>query len=98
MTQTLGETLRDPRRPAGAYLRMLAAIVEDLADTLIGESGGDPFELRDPAYIERTLPALRLMSMLYFRAEVRGLERIPPQGPVLLVGNHSGGTWIADTF
>ena len=33
----------------------------------------------------------------YFRPEVRGLENIP-DGPVLLVGNHSGGTLIADTF
>jgi len=58
----------------------------------------DPFTLRDPAYIERTLPALRAMSDVYYRGEVRGLENIPADGPVLLVGNHSGGTLIADTF
>jgi 1-acyl-sn-glycerol-3-phosphate acyltransferase len=29
---------------------------------------------------------------------VRGLDNIPAEGPVLLVGNHSGGTLIADTF
>src|SRR4051794_10288142 len=34
----------------------------------------------------------------YFRADVRGLDKIPAEGPVLLVGNHSGGTLIADTF
>jgi len=38
------------------------------------------------------------MSKLYFRAEVHGLDNIPADGPVLLVGNHSGGTLIADTF
>jgi 1-acyl-sn-glycerol-3-phosphate acyltransferase len=38
------------------------------------------------------------MSRIYFRAEVRGLDNIPAEGPVLLVGNHSGGTLIADTF
>jgi 1-acyl-sn-glycerol-3-phosphate acyltransferase len=38
------------------------------------------------------------MAGVYFRAEVRGLENIPARGPVLLVGNHSGGTLIADTF
>ena len=58
----------------------------------------DPFELRDPEYIARTLPALRVMADVWFRADVRGLENIPPRGPVLLVGNHSGGTLIADTF
>jgi 1-acyl-sn-glycerol-3-phosphate acyltransferase len=58
----------------------------------------DPFEARDPDYIRATLPALRTLSDLYFRAEVSGLERIPDSGPVLLVGNHSGGTMIADTF
>lgn len=84
--------------PAGAYLRMLAAVGEDLAESVTPGGERDPFARRDPAYIERTLPALRLSSTLYFRADVRGLENIPPEGPVLLVGNHSGGTWIADTF
>lgn len=58
----------------------------------------DPLDLRDPEYIRRTLPALRAMSDIYFRAEVRGMENVPARGPVLLVGNHSGGTLIADTF
>lgn len=77
---------------------MAQAMGEDLSQVALGTDQGDPFDLRDPAYIARTLPALRLMSKRYFRAEVRGLERIPREGPVLLVGNHSGGTWIADTF
>ena len=58
----------------------------------------DPFDARDLDYIRATLPALRAMSQVYFRADVSGLDRIPPSGPVLLVGNHSGGTMIADTF
>lgn len=84
--------------PAEAYVRMLAASAEDLAATVARRENGDPFELRDPHYIERTLPALRLSSKLYFRADVRGLDHIPPEGPVLIVGNHSGGTVIVDTF
>jgi 1-acyl-sn-glycerol-3-phosphate acyltransferase len=79
-------------------LRMLAAAGEDLAATVTDRGERDPFALRDPMYIERTLPAVRLASQLYFRGDVRGLEHIPPEGPVLLVGNHSGGTLIADTF
>jgi 1-acyl-sn-glycerol-3-phosphate acyltransferase len=100
MAGGLTRALRAPAGPAEAYLRMLAAVGGDLAATAApgGEREGDPFLKRDPDYIERTLPALRLSSRLYFRADVRGLEHIPAEGPVLLVGNHSGGTWIADTF
>ena len=63
-----------------------------------GSEGPGALDLRDPEYIRRTLPALRALSDVYFRGEVRGLENIPEDGPVLLVGNHSGGTLIADTF
>lgn len=52
---------------------------------------------RDGAFIEGTmLPLMRLMSR-YFDGEVRGLDRIPATGGVLLVGNHSGGTITPDT-
>ena len=53
---------------------------------------------RDPDYIRDQLPGLWLLASLYFRADVRGLERIPEEGPVLLVGNHSGGNVPPDTF
>ncbi|HWI75009.1 MAG TPA: lysophospholipid acyltransferase family protein [Baekduia sp.] len=52
---------------------------------------------RDPDYIRETLPRLWLLSSLYFRGEVRGLGNIPDDGPVLLVGNHSGGNLTPDT-
>jgi 1-acyl-sn-glycerol-3-phosphate acyltransferase len=38
-----------------------------------------------------------MLASIYFRAEVRGLHNIPPEGPVLLVGNHSGGNLTPDT-
>ena len=38
-----------------------------------------------------------MLASYYFRADVRGLDRIPASGPVLLVGNHSGGNLTPDT-
>jgi 1-acyl-sn-glycerol-3-phosphate acyltransferase len=52
---------------------------------------------RDPDYIREHLPGLWLLASLYFRAEARGLGNIPEEGPVLLVGNHSGGNLTPDT-
>src|SRR6266850_3011275 len=53
---------------------------------------------RDPDYIRETLPGLWLLASFYFRADVKGLEKIPDKGPVLLVGNHSGGNVTPDTL
>ncbi|WP_249644738.1 1-acyl-sn-glycerol-3-phosphate acyltransferase [Nocardia sputi] len=50
----------------------------------------DPAD-RDPEFIGDTMGLGWLFARLYFRAEVRGLERIPEEGPMLLVANHSGG-------
>jgi 1-acyl-sn-glycerol-3-phosphate acyltransferase len=93
------------RGAAGGVLNMVEAAAEDtvaavdvLRMTGVEPPARDPFALRDPDYIRDTLPAMRLLSEVYFRGEVTGLERIPEEGPVLLVGNHSGGTMIADTF
>jgi 1-acyl-sn-glycerol-3-phosphate acyltransferase len=90
---------------ARGALRMVGATAEDAlaAVDLLHVTGADgppddPFDARDPDYIRATLPALRALSQVYFRADVSGLKRIPESGPVLLVGNHSGGTMIADTF
>jgi 1-acyl-sn-glycerol-3-phosphate acyltransferase len=53
---------------------------------------------RDPDYIRESLPRLWLLASLWFRAEVRGLGNVPDDGPVLLVGNHSGGNLTPDTL
>jgi 1-acyl-sn-glycerol-3-phosphate acyltransferase len=53
---------------------------------------------RDPEFIRRTLPVWAGLVSKYFRADVRGLEHVPDRGPVLLVGNHSGGNVPPDTF
>jgi 1-acyl-sn-glycerol-3-phosphate acyltransferase len=94
----LDEALKNVPAAALANLRMIAAAADDLAGTVARRQPLDPFDYRDPDYIRHTLPALRLWSKFYFRADVRGLKNIPADGPVLLVGNHSGGLVIADTF
>jgi 1-acyl-sn-glycerol-3-phosphate acyltransferase len=53
---------------------------------------------RDPDYIRDQLPGTWLLASLYFRADVQHLDRIPAKGPVLLIGNHSGGNVPPDTF
>ncbi len=55
-------------------------------------------DARDTDYIRETLPGLWMLASLYFRADVRGLHHVPKDGPVLLVGNHSGGIMAPDLF
>src|SRR5215216_7546365 len=82
-----------------------------LANGLRGLASGEPLKEilanripkadlddRDPDYIRENLPGLWVLASFYFRADVRGLERIPTEGPVLLVGNHSGGNVTPDTM
>ena len=59
------------------------------------ELGEEAFQ-RDVAFLARLVPLMELWSR-YFDAEVRGLEHVPSDGPVLLVGNHSGGSLTPDT-
>jgi 1-acyl-sn-glycerol-3-phosphate acyltransferase len=73
--------------------RVIAAIAEE-AQRRVPTADLDE---RDPDYIRETLPGLWMLASLYFRAEVRGLQNIPEEGPVLLVGNHSGGNLTPDT-
>jgi 1-acyl-sn-glycerol-3-phosphate acyltransferase len=101
---SVSRVVRAVPRPVAGVARMVGAAAADVAGAVdprrIGgnRTADDPLALRDPEYIRRTLPALRTMSHRYFRADVTGLDNVPAEGPVLLVGNHSGGTVIVDTF
>jgi 1-acyl-sn-glycerol-3-phosphate acyltransferase len=68
-----------------------------LTEAVTGRIPTADLDDRDPDYIREHLPALWLLASYYFRADVRGLERIPEEGPVLIVGNHSGGNVTPDT-
>jgi 1-acyl-sn-glycerol-3-phosphate acyltransferase len=53
---------------------------------------------RHPRWEDLTVPLIWPWLKTWFRPDVRGLDRIPPTGPVLLVGNHSGGNVAPDTL
>ena len=82
----VGGILGLPGRLAGAAARALARRIP-AAD----------LDERDPDFIRERLPQLWLLTSLYFRGEVRGLGNVPEDGPVLMVGNHSGGNVTPDT-
>lgn len=53
--------------------------------------------LYDPSFVARHAPWLTRLVHGWFRADVRGLERLP-DGPFVGAGNHSGGVMIPDTL
>ncbi len=88
-------------RPAvgglGGAQRLVAGLARSVTGAIARRIPNADLDERDPDYIRETLPGLWMLASFYFRAEVRGLERIPAEGPVLLVGNHSGGNLTPDT-
>lgn len=88
--------------PLDALVEQGAGALDDavqVARTLTGGGlPGNDIDAWDPDHIRRTLPLNRAITRAYFRAEVTGLDNIPAEGPALLVGNHSGGLMIADSF
>jgi 1-acyl-sn-glycerol-3-phosphate acyltransferase len=100
-----GTTSTDRRRNGGIAARaqrLATGLADGLTEAITGpvvrRIPTADLDERDPDYIRETLPGLWLLASFYFRAEVRGLERIPAEGPVLLVGNHSGGNLTPDTI
>ncbi len=81
-------------RWAGALGRALRA-ASDLLTRRIPRADLDE---RDPDFIRERLPLMWLVASIWYRGEVRGLGNIPDSGPVLLVGNHSGGNMTPDTI
>ncbi len=90
-----------PARAAGGLAAGLGAIagraIGAVAARAQQQVPAADLDERDPDYIRETLPGLWMLASLYFRADVRGLENIPEEGPVLMVGNHSGGNMTPDT-
>ena len=53
---------------------------------------------RDPEFVGLILDFFRVVGRRYFRLEVNGVDNIPADGPVLLVGNHNGAFLPTDGF
>jgi len=80
-------------RPRGVRSAVKRFVEERVSNRLSAH-----LEDRDPDYLREALPLLWLISTFYFRAEVRDIGNVPADRSALLVGNHSGGNVIVDTF
>jgi 1-acyl-sn-glycerol-3-phosphate acyltransferase len=97
-----GTEVERPQRTNGAVPSdqrqgLAASLGRLLSGSVQGRIPTADLDERDPDYIRETMAGAWLLASLYFRADVRGLEKIPAEGPVLLVGNHSGGNVTPDT-
>jgi 1-acyl-sn-glycerol-3-phosphate acyltransferase len=88
---------QDGQAANGANKGLAERLVRAVAGQLQQRIPPADLDERDPDYIRENLPRLWLLSSLYFRGEVRGLGNIPEDGPILMVGNHSGGNLTPDT-
>jgi 1-acyl-sn-glycerol-3-phosphate acyltransferase len=53
-------------------------------------AGVDPFGISKP-HLLRAAELITFFYRSYFRVQCEGGERVPTEGPCMLVGNHSGG-------
>lgn len=90
------ETESSPSGPAAPSLA--GRLLRGVADQVTRRIPRADLDERDPDFIRERLPMLWLAASLWYRGEVRGLGNIPEHGPVLLVGNHSGGNMTPDTI
>lgn len=87
-----------PQEANGQHPGVLSRLASTIQEQLQRRVPAADLHDRDPDFLRDNLPWLWMLASFYFRAEVRGLDRIPAKGPALLVGNHSGGNIIPDTF
>jgi 1-acyl-sn-glycerol-3-phosphate acyltransferase len=88
---------RSEREGGDAAGGLVGRLVRSVASQVQQRIPPADLDERDPDYIRESLPRLWLLASLWFRGEVRGMGNVPEDGPVLLVGNHSGGNMTPDT-
>ncbi len=91
---------REPgaQAPTGGRRSLFGRAIREVAGQIQRRIPRADLDERDPDYIREKLPQLWLAASLWYRGEVRGLGNVPDSGPVLLVGNHSGGNMTPDTL
>ena len=90
-----GQQTSSPQPARGS---LVSRVLRELADQATRRIPRADLDERDPDYIREKLPQLWLAASIWYRGEVRGLGNVPDSGPVLLVGNHSGGNLTPDTL
>ncbi len=96
-----GPVVRAAEGMLDVYARLGRTLEEgSVADALTGLSErmrGDPDDFGFDAEFEGAImPLLRFLFRSWWRVEVAGVQEIPDQGPVVLVGNHSGSVFAYD--
>jgi 1-acyl-sn-glycerol-3-phosphate acyltransferase len=76
--------------------KFLGPLLSAIDDTVSGATDRNPFR-RDPATVA-WVRRLLCMFEAFYDPEVRGFERLPEQGPFLIIANHSGGAESVDPW
>ena len=69
-----------------------------MGDKDVDSIGNEEATKWDPTFTEQIKNWVGPLIKRYFRAEVHGLDAIPPAGGALLVSNHSGGMFTPDVL
>ncbi len=86
---------------AEVMVRLAPALRERLSSLLslgqlFARSNSADAHGQDPELAERLRPLLDFLYETFWRVEVRGIENVPDDGPVLVIANHGGvGPWDA---
>jgi len=92
---------REDRRILLSPPRLVARFAKYALRRAVGDAGraiADDVHARDPELLELIGDLYRWLGKHYFRLRIEGIENVPAQGPVLFVGNHSGGFLPSEGF
>jgi 1-acyl-sn-glycerol-3-phosphate acyltransferase len=86
-----GASCQSPPGERATWLRPLVDAIDATMKTALNQ---EPFQ-HDPRAVRLMVPLITAINS-YFGAEIRGWENLPKDGPMLIVGNHSGGAQTID--